>query len=117
MTLREADTLRVRMFSRRIDLEVPEGIEYVLIEKGWDAAGCVPEIVSCATDRKYYEPGCPAVLKVPPGGPAQRQRIQVTLEHLEAIDPKLAPRPAFAVWPLIRRILAESRDRLSPLFS
>lgn len=101
----EAGTYRVRPYSHHLRLDVPQGVERLVIERprnadqvlaGW-SAGPGPSIAFGA------EAAC---------GPGN---LDLRLDPVNAIDPGSVPSPPPPVWPILRRAATETRDRLRPL--
>ncbi len=97
-------TLRVRPYSQRLRVRIPERAEYLVIERprepnhglaGWSAQG---------TDTPFN-----AEMPCGPGD------IELRLRPLHAVDPAQVPSPPPRPWPLLRRFGTETRDRLRPL--
>ena len=112
-TQKEGNLLRVRLLSRRIELEIHEGVERVLIEKspGWEGNG--QDIVSCDGFRAGMTTApTDSYVCIPVKG---SKRLEVTLPPSGAIDPNTMANSYRRMWPTIRRIMTESRDRILPL--
>lgn len=96
--------LRVRPYSQRMRVEVPAGAESLAVEaprgaerlRGWSANGSPDLAFGTATACR-------------PGSTEIRLRPQA------GIDATRVPAPPPSLWPVLRRVATESRDRLRPL--
>lgn len=112
-TRRQGTTLVVRMASRRIELPVPEEVETIQIERLWlnngeqepltvrFPEGSIPVSQACGR--------VSAVIHV-----AGTPWIEVLSPALTLTNPDSVPAPRQGVWPVVRRILTEARDRAYP---
>jgi hypothetical protein len=107
-TRNEGDLLRIRPFSRRIRLEIPEGVARGRVElppvhgaSGDDTVVLSgqgePEVAAAVGEEFPVRPGS-WVLKLRPA---------------DALDPATVPPPAWRPWPLARRLAGEGRDRVT----
>jgi hypothetical protein len=98
---REGDALTVHPFARRVD--VTEGARTVTVQTpsrqltGW----------SSSRDGEVH----PFDAAVPVG----EQPLSIWLHSADEADPRSVPAPALSVWPRLRRLATETRDRLAPL--
>jgi hypothetical protein len=108
-TSQEQGTLRVRLYSRRVELDVPEGVECLIVEL--PGHPCPErELVACGTERAL--PG-EAI-------PVQAGTYRLALRHCaDALASARGPRrrPPMRVWPIVRRGMAEARDRSQPVIN
>jgi hypothetical protein len=113
LTMRVAgDTGFVRLFSREARLSVPEGVRKLSVElpghDHWQS-----ELVELRATRDEqpleapFEDGC-AVIDLPGA-----RELRLTLRHVEVLQPD-AGSTRLKPWALVRRLLTEGRDRLSP---
>jgi hypothetical protein len=91
-TMRHGDALRVRMFSRRVRVEIPPGVELVVGE---------------------FEPldaprGADVIESARVGGSAELQVVR-----RPAVDVDDVPAPPLPAWAIARRLLSEGRDRVA----
>lgn len=99
----EGQLLRIRPHSRRIAVEVPEGVTEAVVEP---APGSEPgELV--ATPAGSVAAGEPFSVE---GAGA----LSLALEARDAVAPDTVPAPRRRLWPFARRLLAEGRDRAAP---
>jgi hypothetical protein len=89
---REGTVLRIRAYARRLHVEVPEGVEQIVVELPEDAS---------------VEAGEP--LTVVPG-----QAVTIALGG-SPLDPDAVASPPRRITPVARRVLTEGRDRLRPV--
>jgi hypothetical protein len=90
---REGEILRIRAYSRRLRVTVPEGVEQLVVE--------VPEGAA-------LEPGGP--LPVAPGS-----TVTIALAGPPALEADAVLPPPRRIAPVARRVLTEGRDRLRPV--
>jgi len=108
-------TLWVRAFSRRLRLTVSQPIQRLVIEHAWRHADDNPETVLIERmdqPATYPFEGRQASITVDAPGP-----MEVVLRCVKHIDFRTVSAPPRLIWPPIRRLLAEGRDRLRPLLS
>lgn len=87
--------LDVRLFSKRVELRVPEGVDQVVLSTAYPLE---------ASDSVTSDVNADRVLTV-------------SIERRDAVDPKTIERPQRSIWPILRRGLSETRDRLQPVLS
>jgi len=113
-TRREASTLAVRMFSRRVTIDTGAGVETLRVEV--PCAGLEQEqvLVRCGATVRPLRPadGHWASVEMPIEGAGT---IEIMLTGEDRVDPYRVAAPRRAVWPHMRRTLAQGRDRLLPL--
>ncbi len=114
MTRLVGGVLRIKMYSRRIVVQVPEGIEEMSVERPWMAGEGETEMLLCK--RVGKETLKLTAGKVTMGIPVQPlETIELatvpntTLRHADL------PSPPFRLWPIVRRLMTEGRDRVLPL--
>jgi hypothetical protein len=113
-TRRHGARLRVTMHSRRITLDVPEGLSTVYIE--------IPEPLGGSRAHRLLHRGGPTTVIFAGGlGRARLElsedttTLDLTLIADRPLDPDGVAAPAFRPWPLSRRLAVEARDRARPL--
>jgi len=114
MTTLEGKLLKIKMYSRHILVEVPEGIDEMSVERPWIAEDGEPEMLVC----KQAETGTlksttgrvTKVIPVRPLGSVELTAIPNTVLRYSDV-----PLPPFRLWPFVRRLMTESRDRVLPL--
>src|SRR5207237_10636934 len=88
--------LIVRLYSRRVRLTVPAGLERVRV--------AVPRF--------------PGVKMIPSSLVGEGQgggSLEISLVPEAALSPAAVPAPVWRPWPRLRRLMTESRDRATPL--
>ena len=111
----EGGRLRVRLFSRRVRLTVPEGADVIEVAMGPTCPASEPLTLRCPRWREkpaLLEPGQTVTFPALPAG----EELDIALSPLDAVDVKSIPPAGATPWALFRRLLCESRDQLSPLF-
>jgi hypothetical protein len=103
----DAHVLTIRLHTRRADIVVPEGVEQLGVLPPWWSVEPVLCRIDNATELVALDANRP--LSVRPG-----QQVEV---HVGAAAEAVRPASAFGLspWPIVRRLLTESRDRISPL--
>lgn len=114
-TKREGRLLRVRMYSRRICLEIPDGIEQIIVDTPTVNGERGRECVVCGTARGRLVHSASGAESEPLPVTA-RGTLEIRLVHPKALDPKGFSPPPRRLWPVLRRGLTEGRDRLLPMF-
>jgi hypothetical protein len=116
MTRLEGGILRIKMYSRSIAVQVPEGVEEILVERPWMAE-------EGETEMLLFNRVGKETLKLTAG----RVTMGIPVQPLEAIELTTVPNnmlhysdipsPPFRLWPIARRLMTEGRDRVLPLVS
>jgi hypothetical protein len=92
-TAREGDALRVRLFTRRARVQLPPGVTRVVAE--------LP-----ALDRP---PAAPDRIEQARSGTT----VELLVRRRAALDGEALPTPPVPAWAIARRVLSESRDRIT----
>ncbi len=109
----EGKILRVRMFTKRIEVCVPEGTNQILAECPWlQKAVSMPlawRLLSDGSEWKFNRPDEPIPV-------LSGQKLEIVSEPSTTafIDAKNV-RKNYQLWPVVRRLLTEARDRIAPL--
>jgi hypothetical protein len=113
-TRRSGETLHVQMHSRRILLDVPDGVSVVRVSTS-SLIGDEPQrqLVSGAADVKLETTHGGWVSDALPASPGSSLELKLTSEC--PLDPTRVPHPKRTPWPIVRRLLVEGRDRARPL--
>lgn len=113
-TRREDTEMRIRPFSRHLVVDLPEGVERVVVEAPphpWSDEDAV-RVVAAGLG------GTPVTTALGDGliafGPG---RLEITLIRRDDVDFSAVPPPRWTPWPVVRRCITEGRDRLVPLLS
>lgn len=116
-TRRDGRALRVRMFSRRAEVDVPEGVDELVVElpPGFEQDGERLSAVSDQSAGGRPEPLRGGTARLPLARRDQPTATTVRLERIDALDPAAVGVPRRRVWPLPRRLLVEGRDRVAPV--
>jgi hypothetical protein len=114
LTRRVADTLVVKMLSRRISVPLDGTVREIVVERPWIAPDADPEPLVCRQEGRIFF-----------AGPSGRESVafilegQGTVELISpsgtAIDPRAVSSPGLRVGMVVRRLLSEARDRIVPL--
>ena len=102
--LRDGDLLRLRPYGRRIEIDVPEGVAEIVVER--PPGSRAEDAVLFRGHRARLGQPFPV---------AAGERIGLSLSAPDAISPASVPAPRRRAWPLARRIAAEARDRATPI--
>ena len=107
-------TMKLQMFSKRIMINKPENINQIVIEippgQGRGIGDFKLKIGSCYFNIFPNEFGYSSqALPLP-----NTNKIMITLQTEEYCDYKTVKTPRLSVWPVMRRILTETRDRMEP---
>ncbi|MDQ2967057.1 MAG: hypothetical protein M3R37_01905 [Actinomycetota bacterium] len=109
---REGDVLRVRLHSRRVAIEVPEGVDTLRVELPPDYGATELEAVTCA--RAGDAPLSCDTSQAAEGIGVSQGTVEVRLLQESRLDPHRIHPPSRRLWPRLRRGVTESRDRLAP---
>lgn len=110
----EGDVLRVKMFTKRIEVCAPEGTNQILVERPWlQKTDSTPLAWRLQDDRSTWKlSGADEPIPLLPG-----QKIDIVSElpasplvHADKVR-------GFRLWPVMRRQFTEARDRLAPLLN
>jgi hypothetical protein len=111
----EAGVLSVRAWSRRLEVEVPAGVDAVGVElPGPDEPPEWRHVTVGGERRELREHG--SVWRADPV-PVAPGRVEIYVPDPAPVDPAAAPGRRTGAWPLARRALVEARDRLGPVLS
>jgi hypothetical protein len=105
----DGPTLRLRLYSRRVALAIPEGVSKIVVENSFDhrvfVASSDPEDFSLVSD------GSGEIVL-----PRTKLAIRSVVISLKHVDAKVVPNSMAlpAIWPVVRRIMTEVRDRSLP---
>jgi len=104
--------LRVRMFTKRIEIRIPEGIQQVFVEKMWTEGTECESLAWQVLGQKMEW----SLLRPDETIPAlSGQKIEIASlppPSLCKIDIKYLKKRQ--LWPMVRRQLTEARDRVTP---
>jgi hypothetical protein len=114
MTRLEGKLLRIGMYSGRIVVQVPEGIDEMTVERPWIAEDGEPQALLCGrvgTETLKLTAG--RVTTVIPVQPLET--IELTSVPNTTLRYSQVPLPPFRLWPIARRLMTEGRDRILPI--
>jgi hypothetical protein len=106
---RVGDCLHVRLFSRRVVLTIPPGVGHMVV----DAPRYELQQDDSVAIRPLAGGGAPASGALREELPVIPGTIELRLTRSPVSDG--LPSPGGAIWPYVRRLLTESRDRAQPL--
>jgi hypothetical protein len=110
-TLREAEVLQVKMYSRKIRLAVPPGIEQLCIHRPWLSDGDQEglELRLQNEDSVQFNLYRGERIPIRPGG-----EVEIASIHPSLLDSVKVPVARTPLWAVARRQLCEIRDRMKP---
>jgi hypothetical protein len=107
----EGRVLRVRMLTKHIEIEVPEGVSQILVERPWlNGANVLPftwRRSGQVQDWTIHHPEEPISVQ-------SCQRIEIIAEPPIELFVDTKRLGNYQLWPVVRRQLTEARDRLLP---
>ncbi len=111
--LRQGDALSLKVYSRKIRLSVPEGVRQLFIHRPWLAAdGEGDTLIVQKSDQELFRAvGNGTVGPIPVNA---SDILDISSPPSNPVDYRTLRDPKFRCWPVIRKILMEVRDRLSP---
>lgn len=110
-TKREGELLHIQMWSRHVQVTIPEGVSYLMVHVPFSDVPCQTSQMSAASIVVDPEAGAAEVpLRVVPS-----TVLDVKISSRRPVDPVSVGPPCRRVWPAIRRTLAIGRDRLTPV--
>ena len=105
------DVLHLRLGSRLVDVSIPDGIREVVIHRPWLQRSEESErLVLRAGKEELFRAETSADVVGPIAVPAGF-RLQVASALLNAVDCNSVPAPRRRLWPLVRKLMVEIRDR------
>ena len=109
---KEGATVRIRAFGRRIVAPIPDGVNAVVVERPWIDDGSKEVLNSGPLRGEAASQRCPDVSESFPVVAGKTLEIISPIPH--PVDPLQIVLPPASPWPVLRRTLAEARDRLYP---
>ena len=109
---RTGSLLTVRMLCRRAQLRVPEGVSEVSVEMP-AVRGAADGMVSIGNVATRWERDGRNLRSL--GMRVDRDTVDIVITPPKAFPTATAARPRASTWALIRRLIAESRDRAQPM--
>lgn len=114
MTRQVGTTLFIRLYSRHVVADLPEGVEEVVFELATNDPLPSGFDVVVADHRLPLPEGVPHP-RTEPWRPTGSQSVEIQLAEPDPVAYGDLPPPAFNLWAVIRRLQTETRDRLLPL--
>jgi len=108
----DKDILHLQMYSNIAELLIPEGINFILVERPWLKVGAMePLLIKTAGGLKNLVPiEFKEPIAVLPG-----QQIQIISSQISQSQNNDNSLYKLTLWPGIRRLITETRDRLAPI--
>jgi hypothetical protein len=110
LTKRDRDVLRVRMYARGARVRVPRGVSNVIFETPTEDEGPPREFIRLQVGGRLSVARLNESVAVRDTGGS----VCVRLCSPDMVSCDQVPSPPRRTWPALRRLLTESRDRLSP---
>jgi hypothetical protein len=115
-SLRDAAILHLKVYSRKIRLEIPEGVNSLVIHRPWLEPNGSGEALTFhpAENRSFDSNGMSALstIRVTP-----HEVLEINCVPLNSVDYRTVTKPRRRYWPVVRKIFMEVRDRTAPLRS
>ena len=114
LTRRVADTLFVRMLSRRIAIPVDDSVHEIVVERPWMALDADPEPLICRQGDRHFFAGRSrreSLVSILEG----QSTVELISPSSHAMDPRTVGSPGFRIGTVARRVLSEASDRIAPL--
>jgi len=112
MELRRADGLSVKLYSRRIHLAIPSGVKSLWLHRPWLHGRQAEELIIHHSGQEIFRATGPAILgPIPVESPC---RLEVYCPPANPVDHRSVVSPGPALWPVLRKVLMETRDRSTP---
>jgi hypothetical protein len=108
--LHQGDVLRLKMYTRLVELQIPIGVRTLAIDRPWAESINESLVVNADYQPTMEETGAEPRFPVGEGKKVVVRSIPVDLADINGL-----PSPNVRLWPAIRRQLAECRDRTAPL--
>jgi hypothetical protein len=107
--------MALTMYSRQIEVQVPAGVEELIIQRPWpqrDLGAETIELHSLGQPVRVLQTSEPTVFRIRSDGPTN---VVVKVLPSTTLVPSDIKVPRVGPWACLRRILAEGRDRLQPI--
>jgi hypothetical protein len=114
LTKREGPLLRVRLLARRVQLDLAEGVEQIVVEPPGSHPEPEQERVRLAIGEHHSSSRFTAAKsdRLDARGPGT---AEISLERVDRVDLEHIASPPRRVRPILRRAATEGRDRLAPV--
>ena len=108
------DHLSVKMYSRRVTVSIPEGVRQLTINRPWLAESTAETLVVGVPDNGAGGSWQAGMVSDPipvtfPG------TLEISSISPNAVDYRAIPSPRARLWPVVRKVMVEVRDRAYPL--
>jgi hypothetical protein len=106
----DGDILHLKMYSKLIDVLIPDGINHIVVERPWLEEETKESLfIKTSSNQKNVQVDVKQSIAVSPG-----QQIQVISSQNSQLQCNYDAINKFKFWPIMRRLITESRDRLAP---
>ena len=110
--LRRQDSLTIKMYSRRIHLSVPVGVNNIYVHRPWSQNVSCEELIIRNSGREIFREYGQATV-----GPIvvhSADELEIYSPPANPIDYRTVRAPRLRCWPVTRKVLMEARDRSAP---
>jgi hypothetical protein len=111
--LRRREVLNLKLYSRRVQLRVPEGVEEIFVHRPWARSdGRGERLMIENAGRRLFD-----ALANQVAGPirvAQLDELEICSPAPKSVDYRAVRPPRRQCWPVVRKTLMEARDRSAP---
>ena len=112
-TRTQGNSLRVQLLSRHVMIKKKAKEQSVLVSVGPGWEGSDQDIVKCGSLREPLTSILgESYVRIPV---SETRNLEITLEHSDSIDPGSSAGSSMRLWPAMRRVMTESRDRIQPV--
>ncbi|MGI9624398.1 MAG: hypothetical protein ACR2PK_16310, partial [Acidimicrobiales bacterium] len=108
----DGSQLRARVYSREVEFDVPDGVDEVVVETP-GVAGLSDTTQIDLGGPVAYTTDANRIISSPVE--ASPGKVRVSFAPKSPVDADSVPAPPSRPWPMVRRVLTESRDRAMPL--
>ena len=112
LSMRDGQRLYIRPYSRCVNVKIPQGVHEVQVSRTWHSIEVADQIqIWCdgfLLNSQQADDLTAAVV-------APHSSICIIIKHSQSIHHDTVPPFSLQPWPILRRQLAECRDRLTPL--
>ena len=116
LTKQKDGVLFVKMLSRRVSIPVERHVRELIVERPWMSDGTVEELLICKNGANtVFSKKCGQRSAVPSS--QSGALIELISPPPAAVDYRSVRRSRYRLWPAVRRILTEARDRTEPLLA
>jgi hypothetical protein len=106
----DGDILHLKMYSKLINVLIPEGINHIVVKRPWLEEGAKePLFIKTSSNHKNAQVDSKEPIAVSSG-----QQIQLISSQNSQLQCNYDAINKFTFWPVMRRLITESRDRIAP---